>query len=118
VLSRVPPIEALRVGRSRIGPRFAGTLLVAVQFVAASFLLIVVIVMYAQNLELRRTGLGRTADPVLVIGNFRQYSGVDPVLLQAELARLPQVTGVTEAGSPHARFLEARVDREPCARRA
>ena len=100
VLSRVPPIEALRVGRSRIGPRFAGTLLVGVQFVAASFLLIVVIVMYAQNLELRRTGLGRTADPVLVIGNFRQYSGVDPVLLQAELARLPQVTGVTEAGSP------------------
>jgi putative ABC transport system permease protein len=100
VLSRVPPIEALRVGRTRVGPRFAGTVLVGVQFVAASFLLIVVIVMYAQNLQLRRTGLGRTADPVLVIGNFSQYSGVDPVLLQSELARLPQVTGLTESGAP------------------
>ncbi len=100
VLSRVPPIEALRVGRTRVGPRFAGTVLVGVQFVAASFLLIVVIVMYAQNLELRRTGLGRTADPVLVISNFSQYSGVDPVLLQSELARLPQVTGLTESGAP------------------
>jgi putative ABC transport system permease protein len=100
VLSRVPPVEALRVGRSRIGPRFAGTVLVGVQFAAASFLLIVMIVMYAQNLELKRTGLGATSDPVLVVANFPQYSGVDTNLLQTELERLPQVTGLGQAGAP------------------
>jgi hypothetical protein len=64
VLSRVPPIEALRIGRSRVGSRFTGTLLVAVQFAAASFLLIVVMVMHAQNGELKRTGLGNARDPL------------------------------------------------------
>jgi putative ABC transport system permease protein len=100
VLSRVPPVEALRIGRARVGPRFAGTLLVGMQFAAASFLLIVMIVMYAQNLELKRTGLGRTSDPALVVANFQQFSGVDTALLQTELGRLPQVTAATESGSP------------------
>lgn len=99
VLSRVPPVEALRVGRTRIGPRFAGTLLVGVQFAAASFLLIVMIVMYAQNLELKRTGLGATSDPVLVVANYPQFSGVDTALLQSELERLPQVTALGQAGA-------------------
>jgi putative ABC transport system permease protein len=100
VLSRVPPVEALRVGRTRIGPRFAGTLLVGVQFAAASFLLIVMIVMYAQNMQLKRTGLGATSDPVLVVANFPQFSGVDTALLEAELERLPQVTSLGQAGAP------------------
>ncbi len=96
VLARVPPIEALRIGRSKTGPRFATTLLVGGQFAAASFLLIVVFVMYAQNRELQRTGLGTDADPLLVIPNFSQFSGVDNKLLQEELKRIPQVTGVSE----------------------
>jgi putative ABC transport system permease protein len=96
VLARVPPIEALRIGRSKTGPRFATTLLVGGQFAAASFLLIVVFVMYAQNRELQRTGLGTAADPLLVIPNFSQFSGVDNKLLQEELKRIPQVTGVSE----------------------
>jgi putative ABC transport system permease protein len=98
VLSRVPPVEALRIGRTKIGPRFAGTLLVGVQFAAASFLLIAVIVMYAQNLELKRTGLGAASDPLLVVANFPEFSGVDPVLLRDELERIPQVTAVADAG--------------------
>ena len=56
VLARVPPIEALRIGRSKVGPRFTTTVLVGAQFAAASFLLIVVYVMHAQNQELQRTG--------------------------------------------------------------
>jgi putative ABC transport system permease protein len=95
VLGRVPPIEALRIGRSKMGPRFATTVLVGAQFAAASFLLIVVYVMYAQNNELQRTGLGVDADPIVVIPNFSQFSGVDNALLQDELRRIPQVTGVS-----------------------
>ena len=98
VLSRVRPIEALRAGRVRLGPRFASTLLVGAQFAAASFLLIAVIVMYAQNAALQRTGLGTTRDQHLVIDNFRPVTGVDSDLLRDEIARLPQVRGVTQMG--------------------
>jgi putative ABC transport system permease protein len=96
VLSRVRPIEALRLGRVRIGPRFASTLLVGTQFAAASFLLIAVIIMYTQNAALKRTGLGATSDPHLIINNFSRVTGVDNEILRAELARLPQVESVTE----------------------
>ena len=99
VLSRVRPIEALRLGRVRIGPRFAATLLVGAQFAAASFLLIAVIVMYSQSAALVRTGAGSTRDQHLVINNFRPVTGVDGDLLRAELERLPQVKGITAMGS-------------------
>ena len=95
VLSRARPIDALRIGRVRLGPRFASTLLVGAQFTAASFLLIAVIVMYAQNAALARTGLGTTRDQQLVIDNFGPVTGVDGELLRAELERLPQVKSVT-----------------------
>ena len=100
VLSRVAPVTALRVGRSRIGPRFAGTVLVGVQFAAASFLLIVVLVMYGQNRELERTGLGGTTDRLVMIANAPQFSEVDNELLRKELERLPQVRGVSEISTP------------------
>jgi putative ABC transport system permease protein len=95
VLSRARPIEALRIGRVRLGPRFASTLLVGAQFTAASFLLIAVIIMYAQNAALARTGLGTTRDQQLVIDNFGPVTGVDGELLRSELERLPQVKSVT-----------------------
>jgi len=95
VLSRSLPIEALRVGRVRVGPRFASTLLVGAQFTAASFLLIAVIVMNSQNAALARTGLGATRDQQLVIDNFAPVTGVDGELLRGELERLPQVKSVT-----------------------
>ena len=95
VLSRARPIEALRIGRVRLGPRFASTLLVGAQFTAASFLLIAVIIMYAQNSALARTGLGTTRDQQLVIDNFGPVTGVDGELLRAELERIPQVKSVT-----------------------
>jgi putative ABC transport system permease protein len=100
VLSRARPIEALRIGRVRLGPRFASTLLVGAQFTAASFLLIAVIVMYSQNAALARTGLGATRDQQLVIDNFAPVTGVDGELLRGELERLPQVRSVTAMTSP------------------
>ena len=95
VLSRVRPIEALRIGRIRLGPRFASTILVGAQFTVASFLLIAVMIMNAQNAALARTGLGTTRDQHLVINNFRPVTGVAGDLLRDEIARLPQVKGVT-----------------------
>jgi putative ABC transport system permease protein len=95
VLSRVRPVEALRSGRLRMGPRFVPALLVGVQFFAASFLLIAVIVMFLQNRELRQTGLGVANDPLIVITNVSQFTKVKPLDLRHALERLPQVTGVS-----------------------
>src|SRR5882672_6165311 len=99
VLSRVRPIEALRLGRVRIGPRFASTILVGAQFAAASFLLIAVLVMYLQNAELERTALGATRDQHLVVNNFTPVTGVSGDVLIAELERLPGAKSVTAMGS-------------------
>ena len=96
VLARVSPIEALRIGRTKAGPRFATTILVGAQFAAASFLLIVVSVMYLQNRELQRTGLGVDTDPILLVVNLPEFTGVDTKLLQDELRRIPQVKGVSQ----------------------
>ncbi|MEE8165784.1 MAG: ABC transporter permease, partial [Myxococcota bacterium] len=100
VLSRVRPVEALRLGRIRLGPRFVSTLLVGAQFVAASFLLVVVLVMLMQNRELRQTGLGATSDPLLIIGTATRRTDIDADTLRAELLRIPQVEAVAGAGVP------------------
>ncbi len=96
VLARVSPIEALRIGRTKAGPKFATTILVGAQFAAASFLLIVVTVMYSQNRELQRTGLGVDTDPILLVVNLPEFTGIDTKLLQDELRRIPQVKGVSQ----------------------
>jgi putative ABC transport system permease protein len=100
VLSRVRPVEALRVGKLRRGPKFATTLLVGTQFFAASFLLIMVIVMYSQNVELRRNGVGAIGDPLLVIDNAAGLTGVSEETLRSELLGLPQVLSATAAAMP------------------
>jgi len=57
VLSRVRPVESLRAGTVRAGPRFVPTILVGVQFAAASFLLVVALLISAQNHVLQRLAL-------------------------------------------------------------
>lgn len=100
VLSGVRPVEALRIGRVRAGPKLMSTILVGTQFFAASFLLIVLIVMYAQNLDLRRNGLGTQTDPLLVIDNASGLTGVTEETLRAALLPIPQVMAMTSSAQP------------------
>ena len=95
VLSGVRPIQALRSGRIRAGPRFVPALLVGLQFCAASFLLIAVIIMYSQNRDLKQTGFGLKGDPLVVITNPSQFTHVKPEDLRRALERIPQVKGIT-----------------------
>jgi putative ABC transport system permease protein len=97
VLSGIRPVQALRLGKLRAGSKLTSTLLVGVQFLAASLLLIVVIVMYSQNMDLRRNGLGTSRDPLLVIDNAIGLTGVSEETLQAELRQIPQALDVTSA---------------------
>lgn len=99
VLSGSRPIETLRLGRRRAAPPFVAALLVGTQFVAASFLLIMVIVVSAQNGELRRAAFGMNVDPLLVIDNASPLTGVSTETLLDELRRLPQIRAVTATSS-------------------
>ena len=96
VLSRARPVEALRLGRMRLGSRWVSTALVGTQFMAASLLVIVVVVMTRQNAALHEIGLGTMTDPYLVINNNSLETGVDNELLRQELEGLSQVKGITQ----------------------
>jgi putative ABC transport system permease protein len=95
VLSRVRPIFALRAVRARTSRRLLLTLLVGVQYAAASFLLIAATFVYLQNAEVRRTNLAISADPLLVVQNVEELTRLDSDTLREELLRLPQVSAVT-----------------------
>jgi putative ABC transport system permease protein len=100
VLARVRPMFALRAIRLRMGRRLLLSLLVGLQFAVASVLLTAVIVVYLQNQELRRVGLGIAADPLLVIENRTDITHVEPATLRAELLALPRVKAVTAMHRP------------------
>ncbi|HEY3516690.1 MAG TPA: ABC transporter permease [Gammaproteobacteria bacterium] len=99
VVSRVLPLDALRASRLRIGPNRLTASLVGAQFTVASLLLIGVTLTWLQNAELARTGLGTANDPLIVIENPNGSNHVDQETLRSELARIPQVLGVTDTGS-------------------
>jgi putative ABC transport system permease protein len=100
LLSRVRPIFALRAFRLRVGRRLLLSALVGIQVAAASFLSIAVAVIYLQNVEIRRTGLGIATDPLLVIENRREQTELSFDTFRAELLRLPQVLAVTATAEP------------------
>jgi putative ABC transport system permease protein len=108
VLARIRPVESLRAATVRAGPRFVPTVLVGVQFAAASFLLVVALLMSAENQVLQRMGLRPDRDPVLVIGNNIAQVGVPYESLRNELLRDPNIKAVSAAvaapwqsGGPH-----------------
>lgn len=100
VLSRVRPIFALRGYQLRVGRKVLLSGLVGIQVAAASFLSIAVAVIYLQNVEIRRTGLGIATEPLLVIENPRELTQLSAETLRAELLRLPQVSAVTAVEAP------------------
>ena len=99
ILGRVRSAAALAAANVRTGSKFFALLLVGLQFCVTSFLLLVMTILSLQNAELERTGLGTTEDPLVIIENPSRVTKIDSATLRAELARLPQVKGVTEIGT-------------------
>ncbi len=99
-LSRVRPVDALRSGNVRAGPRFVPTILVGVQFTAASFLLVVALVMAHQNSRLKTQALQPGRDPVIVLGNNVNELNVSFESLREELLRNPRIESVSSVGAP------------------
>jgi putative ABC transport system permease protein len=100
LLSRVAPVAALRAGQSRAGSPVLGAWLVGVQFAVVALLLVAVTVVYLQNRELERTGLGVATDPLLVIENDARITGVVQQTLRDQLLRLPDVVSATLMVTP------------------
>ena len=99
VLSRVRPVEALRAGSVRAGPRFVPTILVGVQFGAASFLLVAALLITHQNRMLQKSGLQVGTDPVVVMGSNLPALGVSYDTLRTQLLRNPGIKSVTSTNS-------------------
>jgi putative ABC transport system permease protein len=100
VLSRVRPVQSLRAGSIRAGPRFVPTLLVGIQFVAASFLLVIALLMVNQNHVLQRSGSTDGRDPVVVITNDTGQLRLDFDTLRTELLRHPGIKSVSATLRP------------------
>ena len=100
VLSRVRPVESLRAGAVRAGPRFVPTILVGVQFAAASFLLVVALLISAQNHVMQRLALNPEQDPVVVINNDIRQIGISFDSLRNELLRDSHIKSVSSAITP------------------
>jgi putative ABC transport system permease protein len=99
-LSRVRPADALRAGNVKAGSRFLPTILVGVQFAAASFLLVVALVMAQQNRMIQERGLQAGRNSVVVLGNNLGELGISFDTLREELLRNPNIEAVGSAAAP------------------
>jgi putative ABC transport system permease protein len=95
VLSSVRPVRAAQAGKVRGGGGFVARLLVGLQFAGASFLVISMLVMAAQNREFKRAILSGSADTLVSISNNIARAGVDYEVLRTELLRQPHIRGVS-----------------------
>jgi putative ABC transport system permease protein len=99
VLSRAPPADALRSSTFRGGSSALRAALLTCQFAAASFLIVAVAVVAAQNAALRRANLALGADPLVVISPWLSDAGIDPELFRSRLLESPYVKEVTATGT-------------------
>ena len=115
VLAKIRPVLALRIGKTRGGSRFVRGLLIGAQFVAASLLLIVVVVAYSQNLELRRTGLGQTNDQIVVIQKSLMEAKINPKTFRTEILNGPGIKGYTASANQPFSITGSLLDYSPSA---
>jgi putative ABC transport system permease protein len=81
--ARVAPVEALRSGRSKAGPRLLTQLLLALQFGTAGALVTVALVIVAQNGLVQERGLSDAQSPVVALADRRAWSATDAALRSA-----------------------------------
>jgi putative ABC transport system permease protein len=95
VQSRLRPASALRSESGRTGPRWAFRALVAVQFAAAGFLIVLVLIGQQQN-RLMAAGLpALMRNPAVVITTSLAFTGVNADTLRTELGRSPYIRSVS-----------------------
>lgn len=92
--SRVRPVEALGSNQSALRSSLAARIFVTIQFLSASFLLIVVAVMQIQQAQMRDTVLGDDTASVMMLGPL-DPALIDFDVLEARLTARPEIESVT-----------------------
>ena len=99
-LSRLKPVQALRASSSRAGGgRYLPRALIGLQFAAAGFLIVMVLIVQGQNRLMRTALVGIARNPTMVIATNISTAAVDMPTLRARLAASPAVQSVTHADS-------------------
>ncbi|HEV7691652.1 MAG TPA: ABC transporter permease [Hyphomonadaceae bacterium] len=98
-LSGARPADALRSGRAKAGSQLVSRILVMIQFVSASFLLIMVTVMQAQRTEVEHAALASHGEPIAVLNSLKPL-GIDPDTVEAQLRQSPAIRNVTFVMAP------------------
>jgi putative ABC transport system permease protein len=93
-LSRVRPVEALRSGKIKSGNQVLTQILVAIQFAAASTLLILVLVVGQQNRYMRDIALQPEKDPVVALVDGASVQ-TGPSDLREALSNEPAIKSVS-----------------------
>ncbi|MEL6567589.1 MAG: FtsX-like permease family protein, partial [Pseudomonadota bacterium] len=94
IVSRVRPVEAVRAGSMKGGPKKAILVLIGAQFAVASWLLIVLTVVNGQNSFLRQSNLG--GEDVIVFATDDDSRAIGSDALRDDLASSAAVKSVTE----------------------
>lgn len=94
ILARVQPIEALRAGTVRAGPKIVMQGLVAIQFAITGGLIIILLVVNHQNGFIKRTSLSQSNPVVMLEDEGSKKVGYEA--LSADLAGNPNIEVVTQ----------------------
>ncbi len=99
-LSRLQPVRALRATSSRSGAgRYVPRVLIGLQFAAAGFLVVMLLVVQGQNHLMRAALVGIARNPTLVVTTPIMDTPIDMQTLRARLLQSPAVEAVTATGS-------------------
>ncbi len=100
LLSSVRPAQALTAASSRKGSGLAPTLLTVAQFAASSFLLVLVLVMSAQNGVARRAVSSLARDPAVAFLTSLDTAHVGLDVLRQRLLSAPYIESVSASAAP------------------
>jgi putative ABC transport system permease protein len=103
--ARINPGHALQSGRTPLTKRRTMYVLVVLQFVSASFLLVLTSVINSQNDRMRPSLSDISSDPIAVISNQLNEQGIDIQALQNELRRQPSIRSVSAIDVAPGRYL-------------
>jgi putative ABC transport system permease protein len=97
ILSRLSAARMLRSDMAATGPRWAFRSLAAVQFAAAGFLIVLVLVVRDQNRHMGEALPALLRNPTIVVTTDLGGKRIDPRTLNTELAKSPYIRGVSDA---------------------
>jgi putative ABC transport system permease protein len=99
-LSRMQPAQAVRADTSMRKNSLGADLLLGTQFVSASVLVVVLLIVFRQESQLRSMALKPGSDVLVTLGSSVKRSGVDAEVWRNELLKNPAIKSVAWTTTP------------------